>query len=231
MVDKKKQEEIDPEVKIESAIGRTEHFIQQNGKTLLTILAVIVVLVGGFFAYKYLYAAPRQEKASASLFVAQDFFAADSFAVALNGDGQHDGFLQVAEKYGSTPSGNLAKHYAGQCYLRMGEYQKAIEWFGKFTDVKGIPATMVNAENTGLTGDAYAQLGDLQKAAAQYEKAASMSENALAAPYYCRKAGQVYAKLGNNAKALEFYNRVKNEFPNSLEFREIDKYIGQIEQR
>ncbi|MDR2936424.1 MAG: tetratricopeptide repeat protein [Rikenellaceae bacterium] len=231
MVDKKKHEEVDPEVKIESVIGRTEYFIQQNGKTLLTVLAVIVVLVGGFFAYKYLYVAPRQEKAAAAIFAAQEFFAADSFATALNGDGQHDGFLQVVDKYGSTASGNLAKHYAGQCYLRMGEYQKAVEWFGKFTNVKGIPATMVNAENTGLTGDAYAQLGDMQKAVAQYEKAASMSENALTAPYYCRKAGQVYAKLGNNAKALEFFNRVKNEFPTSTEAREIDKYIGQVEQR
>lgn len=71
MVDNKKQVSEDPEVVIESAIGRTEDFIQKNGKTLLTILIVVVLLVGGFFGYKYLYSTPRQEKASAAIFSAQ----------------------------------------------------------------------------------------------------------------------------------------------------------------
>ena len=53
----------DPEAAIENAIGRTEAFLQKNGKLLLSLLAVIVVVVGGYFGYKYLYVAHRAEKA------------------------------------------------------------------------------------------------------------------------------------------------------------------------
>lgn len=231
MVDKKQQTTEDPEVVIETAIGRTEEFIRRNGSLLLGILVGVIVIVGGIFAYKYLYSAPRQEKAATAIFNAQNAFAADSFALALNGDGNSEGFIQIIEKYGSTESGNLAKHYAGQCYLRLGKYEDAIKYFDQYSNVDGVPAELVNAMNAGLTGDAYVQLGNLEKGVSMYEKAISISGNMMTAPYYCRKAGQVYEQLGNNTKALEMYNKVKNNFPMSMESRDIDKYIGQVEQK
>ena len=39
MADKKAQESLDPEVKIQSAIGNTENFIMRNGRKLLIALA------------------------------------------------------------------------------------------------------------------------------------------------------------------------------------------------
>lgn len=231
MVNKKQHASEEPEVVIETAIGKTEEFIHRNGKTLLTILAVAVVLVGGYFGYQYLYQAPRQEKAATAMFNAQHAFAADSFALALNGDGNTQGFLQIIEKYGSTPSGNLAKHYAGQCYLRQGQYQEAIGCFEDYKNVKGIPAQLINSLNAGFMGDAYVQLGNLEKGASLYEEAVSTGEDQLTTPYYSQKAGAIYEMLGNNKKALEMYNIVKLRFPNSMEARDIDKYIAQVEQK
>lgn len=216
---------------IESAIGRTEMFIRENGKLLLGILAAVVIVVGGFFAYKYLYVGPRQEKAATAMFQAQNYFAADSFELALNGDGNAQGFLQIVDKYGSTPSGNLARHYAGQCYLRLGQYQEAVKYFDRYKDAKGIPAQLINAMNAGLTGDAYIQMGDLEKGVKMYEKAVSINDNQVTAPYYSRKAGQVYQQMGDYGKALEWYRKVKNEYPGTMEWRDIDKYIGQVEQK
>lgn len=231
MVNKKQKPQEDPEVKIESAIGRTEAWIQKNAKTLLTILVVVIVVAGGYFAYQYLYKAPRQEKAASAMFNAQYAFDSDSLSLALNGDGNTQGFIQIIDKYGSTPSGNLAKHYAGQCYLRMGQYDNAIQYFNQYKDAKGIPAQLVNAMNAGFTGDAYIQLGDLDKGVSMYEKAVRTGDNMLTTPYYSRKAGQIYEQLGNYKKALEMYNTVKDKFPTSMEARDIDKYIGQVEQK
>lgn len=232
MANTKKHEEKDPEVAIESAIGRTEAWLQRNAKTLIAALVVVVVVVGGYFAYQYLYKVPQQEKAATAMYQAQDAFTAQDYELALNGDGNTVGFLQIISQYGSTASGNLAKHYAGQCYLKTGDYNKAIEYFGKYKNVaNSIPALIINAMNEGLAGDAYAQLGDAQKAAAQYEKAVKTSDDALTAPYYCRKAGDFYAQLGNYAKALEMYQIVKDKYPASLEAREIDKAIGFVEQK
>ena len=110
MADKKAQESLDPEVKIQSAIGNTENFIMRNGRKLLIALIVVFVIVGGFYGYKYFVAGPRAEKAASMMFMAEQHFVADSFNLALNGDGNFDGFLKVIDKYGSTPQGNLAQH-------------------------------------------------------------------------------------------------------------------------
>lgn len=233
MSDKKKHEpEKDPEVAIESAIGRTENWILQNGKTLLTILGVLVVIVGGYFGYQYLYQAPRQQKAEAAMFRAQIAFDDSAYEQALNGDGNTAGFLSVIDRYGSTASGNLARHYAGQCYLRLGQYDEAIRYFGQYKAVKNsIPARLVNAMNAGLTGDAYVQKGDLAQGASAYEKAVNADGDDLTTPYYCRKAGQVYEQLGNYGKALEMYRRIKTHYPASMEAQDVDKYIAQVEQK
>lgn len=230
MADKLKAQAEDPEAVIESAIGRTELFFMRNGRSLLVALAAVVVVVGGFFGYKYLIAAPRAEKAAAMMYVAEQQFAVDSFALALNGDGNFDGFLAVIDKYGATPQGNLARHYAGICYLRMGQYEEALNFLSGYKPTKGVPDALVAAQNLGLQGDAQVQLGNYKEAVALYEGAVAASDNALTAPYYLKKAGEVYEKLGDNAKALVSYKKISVDYGGSMEARDIQKYIGRLEQ-
>ena len=71
--------------------------------------------------------------------------------------------LDVVEKYGSTPAGNLAKHYAGICYLRQGDLEQAAAYLAKFKPVKGLPGAIVNAQNWGLQGDVAVERGDYGK--------------------------------------------------------------------
>ena len=97
MAQHKQQNEQDPEIAISSAIGNVEAFIMKNGRSLLIALIVIIVVVGGFFGYKYLIMAPRGEKAAAAMFSAEQQFAKDSFRLALEGDGNFAGFLEVIE--------------------------------------------------------------------------------------------------------------------------------------
>ena len=231
MTDKKKPEEKDAEVAIESAIGRTEAWLQQNSKMLLTILGAIIVVVGGYFAYQYLYKAPRQQKAATAIYQAQQALAAEDYALALNGDGNTIGLLSIIDQYGGTATGNLAKHYAGRCYLQQGDYTNAIAYFDQYKAVDGIPGKSVNAINAGLTGDAYAQSGDPAKAAAAYDRAVKAGNDPLTAPYYAKKAGETYVQLGEYRKALEMYRIIKDRFPQALDLFEIDKAIAQIEQK
>ena len=53
MATKKNVNEPAPEQAIENALSNTERFLQENGKTLIIALAIVVVLVGGFFGYRY----------------------------------------------------------------------------------------------------------------------------------------------------------------------------------
>lgn len=226
------QQQQDPEQIIEQGLGRFELFIERNGKALLMFLGAIVLVVGGYFSYKYLYLGPRAEKASAAMFGAQDFFARDSFAVALNGNASFDGFLTVAEQYGNTEQGNLAWHYAGLCYLHLGEFQQAIEAFKKYDAVRHNAAGVIlAAQNLGLIGDAYVELGDLKEGGEYYQRAAEYSDNIGTAPVYFKKAGMVNEKLGNWARALEFYEAVGNNYPRSMQARDIEKFIARVKQQ
>ena len=231
MAENKKRQAGDPEVAIETAIYKSENFIQRNGRTLLAILGVIVLFVGGYFGVKTLYSEPRQQKASAMMFMAEQQFARDSFALALKGDGNYPGFLDVIDQYGNTRAGNVAKHYAGKCYMYLGEYQAALDCFKKYKNAKGISAQIINAQNAGMMGDAYVQLDELKTAAEHYEKAVKLSDNDLTAPYYLKKAGMVYEKLGDDKKAMEAYEKIKYAYGRSMESRDIDKYIGRLTQQ
>ena len=230
---KKPQAEKDPEVAIQSAIGRVEGFIMKNGRSLLIALIVVIVVVGGFFGYKYLIAAPRAEKASAMMFVAEQQFAVDSFQTALNGEGNFAGFLGVIEKYGSTPQANIARHYAGVCYLKLGDYQKAIDYLKQYKPANdNVPEAVLAAQNYGMQGDAYVQMENYAEASKLYEQAVSVAaDNQLTAPYYLKKSGGVYEKLGDYAKALAAYEKISDDFPSSMEARDIAKYIGKLEQQ
>lgn len=222
----------DPEQVIEQGLGRFELFIERNGKTMLIILGIIIVLVGGYFSYKYLYIAPRMEKASAAMFEAQNQFERDSFALALNGNASFDGFLTIADQYGNTPQGNLANHYAGLCYLYLGQYQEAVDAFEAYDAVKDNAAgNLIGAQNIGLTGDAYVEMGKLDEGAKYYEKAAAFSDNISTTPLYLKKAGLVNEKLGNMAKALEQYETIRNNYPQSMQARDIEKFIARVQQQ
>ena len=221
----------DPEVVIESALSRTEEFFQRNGGNLVIALVVVLVVVGGYFGYKYLYAAPRAEKASDMMFVAQQQFAIDSFKLALEGDGNNAGFLDVIEKYGSTPAGNLAKHYAGICYLRTGDLTQAMEQLRAYKTTKGAPNTLINAQNYGLQGDILVQEGKYQEAVSLFKKAVKAGDNSLTTPCYLKKLGLVYEKLGDYPSTKSAFERIANEFPTSLEARDIEKYIGRVDQQ
>ena len=222
----------DPEQVIEQGLGRFELFIERNGKTMLIILGIIIVLVGGYFSYKYLYIAPRMEKASAAMFEAQNQFERDSFALALNGNASFDGFLTIADQYGNTPQGNLANHYAGLCYLYLGQYQEAVDAFEAYDAVKDNAAgNLIGAQKIGLTGDAYVEMGKLDEGAKYYEKAAAFSDNISTTPLYLKKAGLVNEKLGNLAKALEQYETIRNNYPQSMQARDIEKFIARVQQQ
>jgi TolA-binding protein len=42
-------------------------------------------------------------------------------------------------------------------------------------------------------------------------------------------AGVIFLKLGNNSKALGFFNQIKSDFPDSTEAKDIDVFIGKAE--
>ena len=131
------------------AMNRTELFFEKNGRNMAYIFLGLLVLAALIFGYRALIVAPRATKAAERIAEAQYRFEEQNpdYQLALEGDANGAGFLDVIEEYGSTPSGNLAKHYAGICYLKTGDLENAAKYLAKYSPVKGIPGALINAQN------------------------------------------------------------------------------------
>ncbi len=206
---------------LENALTRTEQYIENNQKSLTIIVLAIVVIVALFLGYKRLYIAPMETEAQTQIFPAEYYFEKDSFNLALHGDGNYLGFIDIIESYGPTKTGNLAHYYAGICYRAIGEYDLAIEHLKKFNPKD----RMIGAMAYGSIADCYVQIERLEDAAKYYLKAANYGKNNFSTPIYLMKAGVVNEELGKYGEAIKIYNRVKKEFSKSTEAREIEKYI------
>ena len=216
------------EAAVVEAVSKTEQFFQQNGKNVVIALVVVVLLVVGGYLYKSLVIDNNEQKASEMIVEAQDRFAGENpdFALALNGDENGAGFLEVAEQYGSTAAGNIANHYAGICYLRLGDLENAEKYLAQYDAVDELAGEVVNAQNLGLRGDIAVEKGEYEAAVALYKKAVAASENIFTAPLYLYKQVLAYAALGNKAEAQKCFEALQANYPMSAEVRDAEKVLG-----
>ncbi len=217
----KEQKKQDGFEQIEDALTNSEQFIEKNQKMIINVVIALIVIVGAYFSYQRFIVEPKVKEASNQIFGAQNYFEKDSFNLALNGDGNILGFVEIADKYSSTPSGNLAKFYAGLSYLYTGDYQNAIKYLEKFSSDDLLLANMAIAN----IGDAYMQLGEYKKAAENYKKAAASKTNDFSTPIFLMKNGLALEKANDFNGALKVYEQIEKEYPNSPEARDIEKYI------
>jgi tetratricopeptide (TPR) repeat protein len=207
------------------AISKTEQFFQKNGKLLSIICgAVAVIIVAVFCWHKFAYQ-PAVAEAQGQMAVAEQTFRAGDYEVALNGDGNALGFAQIIDEYGRK-AGKAVYFYAGVCELQLGNWEQAIKYLESYKGKDAILAARAEA----CIGDAYVGLEDYSKALGYFEKAAAKADNMYAATYLI-KAGVTAEKLGEDQKALSFYKKVKDQYPQSMEAYDVDKYIGRIENK
>ena len=209
-------------VAVEEAFSKTEHFVEQNQKIILIVIGIIVVAILGFFGFKRFYLAPREKEAQGQMFMAEKYFEQDSLKKALNGDGQYLGFLAIIDEYGMTKSANLSYYYAGMCFLKLGQFEKAIEHLKKFSCKDKIVGPLAK----GGLGDAYIEMNDIPKGIGYYLDAAETGKNELITPYFLMKAARGYTVLGDYENAVKIYKRIKDDYPRSNEGRDADKYIA-----
>ena len=226
MAKKKTEEEKDEViVDVEQVYSKTEDFINENQNVIIGVVGALIAVVVAFYAYNRVYLEPLEEEAHGQMFMAEVYFQKDSFDLALNGDGNYLGFLDIADEYGNTSAGNLAHYYAGISYLRSGDYEAAIEELESFDGA----GEMLGAVALGAIGDAYMELGDTDAALNSYEEAISASENNFTSPVYLQKAGFAAEKAGKYDKAIDYYTQVKEDYPTTNEGRNADKYIARAE--
>jgi tetratricopeptide (TPR) repeat protein len=187
--------------------------------------AVILLIVIGGFVWRYFQGEKNQE-ASAAAFNAVYNFERGNYGAALQGDSLGAlGFSDIVANYGSTDEGNMAKYYEGVSYLNQGNAAMAVESLEAVS--KG--ENMFSVAAYVALASAYEAQGDHSSAADAYEKAAfAVEANKFTTPFGLFHAGLNYEMMGNSDKALEMYQQIKDDYPDSTEGLTIDKYIARL---
>lgn len=216
---------------VESANNKEDFFLKFKKQIIIGVVAILLVVAGAILYNAYV-AGPREDKASTAIAKGEQYFNAEQFDKALNGDGAgYVGFVKIASDYSSTDAGNLANLYAGLSYFNLGKYTEAVTYLEKFS-TKG--DAMVSPTTTAALANAYAQTGNVDKAISTLKKAADMADskaeddtNNSLSPTFLIKAGEVLESQGKKDEALKIYQDIKKKYVNSMlvQSAEIDKYI------
>ncbi len=200
-------------------------FYDRNKKLITYAGVAIVVLVLGYFGYQQFIVKPQEAEAAEDLYKVERMFGVDSLNLALSGNSEFKGAVDLADNYGSSPSGKKAAYIAGMCYLRKGEFENAIDYLKKYD----LDDQIISCLAKGAIGDAYVELNDVENGADYYVKAAELHKNTFTSPLFFKKAGVAYESLGKNDKALKYYKQIEKDYKSSGEGADIEKYIARTE--
>jgi tetratricopeptide (TPR) repeat protein len=222
---KKKNDKAEVRVEgVEQVLTRAEQFIETYQKQIIWAVTAILGAVLLYMAFQRLYVEKKSVEAAAQMFPAEQYFEKDEWDKALDGDGNNPGFTDIISDYRFTDQSNLARYYAGICYLRLGEYEDAISNLSKFKSKDKILSSIA----VGSIGDAYVQMNEPDKAISFYKKAAEHKSNDFTTPLYLLRAGILLEQEGQLKEAGELYERIKTDYAVSTEGRTIDKYIARV---
>lgn len=201
-----------------------EHWVEKHPKTIFGIAGVLLLVVGGYFGFNY-YKSSQDAEAQREMFQAVYYFEADSLTLALNGDGNNLGLIDIIEEYKFSDAANLAHFYAGVSYLKQGNFDAAILYLEDFSSND----LLVQARAYSLIGDAYMEKQNFEDAVTYYNKAANYKPNKYYSPAYLMKAALAYEKLNQNDKAKEAYSKIITEFWDSAEYQNAVKLKARLE--
>lgn len=208
---------------VAEAVSKTDEFFKKYGKIIYCTVICVLVAVAAVILYSRFVLQPKKVEAVDQMAQAERWFEEGEYELALSGDDNFPGFEEIISTYGSK-AGQAVYLYAGIANYKTGNFEEALSLLKKYDGSDPILLGRAQA----CVGDTYVELGDLANAIAWYEKAAATTDNVYAAAYLI-KAGIAAEEAGDNAKALAFYQKVKDLYANAPEAMEIDKYITRIQ--
>jgi len=218
-------------------IQKARGFWANYNKPVTYIAAAIIILLGGWLVYKYMFKLPKEEKANDAVFVTQKYFSdfgkasSDSIKIllaakCLNGDGVNAGALKIINKFPGSAAANLCEYYAGACYLHLQQFDKAIRFLKEF-DAGG--ATQIKSRAYGMIADASAELNKKDQALEYYKKAANVDDkDEYTSSEFLFRAALFAESAGKTKEAVELFKKIKEDYPLSEKAADVDRYLARL---
>lgn len=198
------------------------NFYTGNKKIINGISISLVVLIGGGTYWKMFYLPEQEKKASEKFAKMYHYFKIDSTSLVLNGSKtlKITSAPDIADEYSSTKKGNEAALVAGISYLKTKKFELAKKYLNKVNSRD----VVLNSSVISMKAVCESELGNAEKAAKLFEKAALIGENDFSA-MYLKKAGIHYESENEFKNALRCYETIKQKYSMTAEGSDIDKYI------
>ncbi len=221
----------------QDVIMKARGFWMNYSKPITYIGSAVILVLGGWLVYKYMFKLPEEAKANDAVFVTQNYFNSFSSApndsskikmatIVINGDGRSDGALRIIDKYSGTSAANLCEFYAGACYLSLGQFEKAVKYL---KDFNAGGATQIQSRADGMIGDAYAELKKNDDALDYYKKAASVNEkDDFTSSEYLFRAALFAETIGKTKDAIELFTKIKTDYPTNQKAADVDRYLAKL---
>jgi len=152
-----------------------------------------------------------EQKASLALSRVIPYMQTGDLEKAISGATGSEGLKAIAEHYGSTPSGNMAKLYLGAIYLSTNKPDAARVMYESFSHKnKDLMAAALAGSASCLT-----EKKQFAEAADGYEKASSSASNEALRSAYLVRAAETRLAAGQPDKAKKMYDDIIKQFPGS----------------
>ncbi len=194
----------------ENFVTKILSFFNKYQNIIYGVIIGILVIVLAILAFNRFYLQKKNAEASAQIVQPIHWFVQGdtaSLKLALEGDDENDGFLDIASGYKITHTANTANYYAGLTYLKLGQKDEALEYLKKFKKKEDVLWYACQA----TIGDLYDEQGDEAKAISYYEKAVK-GEDPYFTPIALFKLGQMYERKGDWKKASDAYQTIEKNF-------------------
>ena len=206
----------------ENFVTKVLSFFNKYQNIIYGVIIAALVIVLAILAFNRFYLQKKNAEASAQILQPRQWFMQGdtaSLKLALEGDGENDGFLDIANGYKLTRTSNTANYYAGLTYLKLGQKDEALEYLKKFKQKEDV---LWYACQT-IIGDLYDEQGDEDKALSYYEKAVK-GKDPLFTPMALFKLGQLYERKGDWKKAVEAYETIEKDFFSEYQKMSVAQY-------
>jgi predicted negative regulator of RcsB-dependent stress response len=206
-------------------VDTIKKFYDENQKTINYVLIGFIALIAAIWYYQKFYKPAKEKEAYGQLFMAEKYFRSDSTRLALEGDGNYPGTIEIANNYSSTKAGNLAKYYSGRLLMTQGKFDEADNYLSKVKFYDDIMPIMV----FNLRGDCAMELGDFKKATSLYKKALKKSDDDATRPYTLKKCAMGNEAIKNYSDAISNWKELRNNYVGTEEAADAEKEIARLQ--
>jgi tetratricopeptide (TPR) repeat protein len=222
---KKLSRKVIKEDKLVSTYYKVYGYIEENRSRLMVYGGILIVIALAVIYYVNHKKEVNQE-AGLALSRVVDLYDRGSYLEAIEGRAGTNivGLKKIVEEYGGTDNGEIAKIYLANSYNMLGKFDEAFKYYKSYSG----DISMLKAASLSGQAGYYAYKRDFEKAADLYKEAAHISKYNVDNPDYLLKSAINYINAGQNQKAKEVLQTIKNDYKTSSASREVERYLALI---